>query len=191
MKRKPWHSDFVEALKQLSSGNDRATLAQLRRGLGRRFGEESRRDGWVLAQLRRIGQAQQAGDTEIDRYCLIASLFATHSDPTGRGTLGAAFRQLADRPGASKDGVERRFHSLLDSDLDDLPERLRYAVSLFESKGVAIDWAQLLSDLGIWGSEWRTVQRNWSRDFWTSGNSTEEPDGSASSAPPMSERAAT
>lgn len=179
---RPWQTDFAESLAQLEKTKDRATLAQLRRGRGKAFGEEPRRDGWVLSQLRRLGRANFTDEWEVNRCCLIASLFAEHSAPRGYGTLGAAFRRMAGPPGDSNEAVERRFHALLDSDLEDLPERLRYAVSLLKSKEVPINWAQLLADVTNWDWPSRAVQKAWSRDFWAPRKSDDADDSDATPA---------
>lgn len=161
-----WQADFVGHLAQLVKDKDRATLAQLRRGLAKDFGQESRRDGWVLSQLRRMGRANFTDEWEVNRCCQIASLFAEHPVACHYGTLGTSFREMANQPGANEESIERRFHALLDSDYEDLPDRLRHAVSLLKAKNVAVNWAQLLTDLGKWTLEWRPVHKDWSRDFW-------------------------
>ena len=91
------------------------------------------------------------------------------------GTLGGSFKELADaerrRGGKSPrepvPNVERRFAVLLDSHAEDLPERLRHAMSLLKAQDVPIDWTQLLDDLLRWDWPERLVQRSWARDYWT------------------------
>ena len=161
MTQSNWQTDFVSALQTLAQNSDRGTLAKLRRGLGKDFGCASERDAWVLRHVPVF-----LSDFEVDNVCLVASLFASHSQPHGKETFGAAFRRLADDGGA--DSIERRFHVLLESDAEDLPDRLRHAVSLLKSKDIPIDWLQLLNDVCWWGGERRSVQRRWSRDFWAS-----------------------
>jgi CRISPR system Cascade subunit CasB len=185
-----WQTDFAEALAQLEKTGNRATLAQLRRGRGKAFGQEPRRDGWVLSQLRRLGRANFTDEWEVNRCCLVASLFAEHSASRGYGTLGAAFRRMANQPGASEESIERRFHALLDSDREDLPERLRYAVSLLKSKEVAVNWAQLLADVTNWGWPSRSVQKAWSRDFWAPRKSSATNDSDETPATDVSDVAA-
>ena len=155
-----WQTNFIAALNALERDDDRGTLAKLRRGLGKEFGLAPQRDGWVLVHL-----PPSLNDFQVDNACLIASLFARHSEPGGQGTLGAAFCRLADAA-AGADSVERRFHVLLESDSEDLPDRLRHAVSLLKSKDIAINWLQLLGDVLWWNTERHHVQRRWSRDFW-------------------------
>lgn len=167
---KEWQTKFVNALSKLATDGNRAILAQLRRGRGKAFGHDARRDSWVLSELRRVGFLRQDQHDDQDRgieaCCLIASLFAEHPKNTQRATLGSSFHQMATLPGASEDAVERRFHPLLDSDSEDLSDRLRQAISLLKSKDISINWAQLLADVLNWNWPSRSVQKAWARDFW-------------------------
>lgn len=175
---KEWQIKFVSALTKLATDANRAVLAQLRRGRGKAFGHDARRDSWVLSELRRIGFLRQDRDGDQDRAiescCQIASLFAEHPRNTQRATLGASFRQMATLPGASEEAVERRFHPLLDSDSEDFSDRLRHAISLLKSKDISINWAQLLADVLNWNWPSRTVQKAWARDFWAAPPSEEK-----------------
>lgn len=177
-----WVKPFVASLARLlgSENRDRdsATLAKLRRGLTRKAAD---RDIWVYSHL--WGAAPQHEEWA----ALIASLFALwHQGGDGMhrqaasGSLGVAFRQLRERQPESE-SVARRFAVLLDSHPDDLPIRLRHAVSLLRSYGVAIDWVQLLGDLLHWNAERRPVQRRWAREFWA-GRATPEPTADAPDA---------
>jgi CRISPR type I-E-associated protein CasB/Cse2 len=94
----------------------------------------------------------------------VAGLFALHPQQSADVSLGLAFRRLRNRGGS--DSVERRFTSLLDCHRDDLPERLRGAVTLFRSKEIGLDWQLLLVAWRCWESGSRWVQRRWARDYW-------------------------
>lgn len=161
-----WEERFVGYLLDLARREDRGTLAKLRRGLGKEAGFAPNRDGWVIARL-----PQQQLEWGLDAHCLIASLFALHPEPEGKGSLGASFHSLQERTGG--EGVERRFVVLLDSDVEDLPGRLRHTVSLLKAKEIPIDWALLLRHLQHWDHPTRWVQKVWARDFWA-GRETEE-----------------
>ena len=168
-----WITPFIASLERLVSANrDNATLAKLRRGLSDHAAE---RDIWVYQHLHGASPRQE------EPAALVGSLFALWHQG-GRGyesnpprSLGGSFKALADterrhaglKPGDSIPNVERRFAVLLDSHPDDLPVRLRHAVSLLRSKDVPIDWSQLLRDRLAWKRENRPVQRRWARDFWT------------------------
>ncbi|QDU60456.1 CRISPR-associated protein Cse2 [Planctomycetes bacterium Pan216] len=160
MKRQTWRDELVESLQRIESEKDRATLARLRRGVGKPFGTLAERDAWVIRRT-----PSTLSDRDLDVACIIASLFASHSKPGGTGTLGAAFRQLARQD--DSDGPERRFTTLLNADAEDLPGRLRHAISLLRSKDIAVDWIQVAKDLFNWSHPDRFVQRQWARDFWS------------------------
>lgn len=155
---------FVEQLAKLESEEDRATLSLLRRGLGKPLGFVTERDGWVIRQLPDLTHR------ELTIYALIASLFAQHSTAGGSGSFGEAFRELARicpaPDGGPNPSVEKRFVALLNSNSEELGDRLRHAVSLLKTNNIAIDWRCLLHDALRWDSSRRWVQVNWSRDFW-------------------------
>ena len=156
----PDHADrFVAHLQRLHAADDRAALARLRRGLGKNPGTVVETHGLVQPWLPR-----GLPPWHEDACYLIAGLFAAHSEPGGRGSLGEAFRRLAEDRGG--DSTEKRFVALLNCHAEELPTHLRHAVSLLASGGVPIDWARLLRDVQGWGHPARWVQRDWSRDFW-------------------------
>ena len=66
--------------------------------------------------------------------------------------------------------TERRFLTLLDSDPDQLPYRLRQIVLLITrgQNGIKthLDWAQLLRDLRFWNSSTGSVRRRWAKEFF-------------------------
>ena len=156
---------FVAYLQGLAQSNDRAALADLRRGLGRPPGDEPAMHRYVASWA---GQARPrwAGDV----YYLVAALFAHHPLPwnqdAGASNLGTSFARLRDSGDMSSEAVERRFTNLLGVDAEDLHLHLRHAVSLLKSKDVPVDWRQLLDDLRRWGHEDRWVQRRWAQAFW-------------------------
>jgi CRISPR system Cascade subunit CasB len=65
-------------------------------------------------------------------------------------------------------GLDRRVEILLDSDLTQLPFRLRQAVHYLSSKRVAVNWQQLLQDLLRWSHASRIVQKSWARSYFGS-----------------------
>jgi CRISPR system Cascade subunit CasB len=159
-----WIRPFITELERLlgSDQNRReaGTLAKLRGGLTEHPGE---RDVWVYAHL---GGARP--DQE-DSAALVASLFALWHQG-GRGqtrsadSFGGSYGRLRLLSGS--ESTEKRFAALIDSHPDDLPARLRHAVTLLRSKDIPIDWERLLGDLLSWEAEKRPVQRRWARDFW-------------------------
>lgn len=156
---------FAAFLRGLADTNDRAALANLRRGLGRPPGEEPAMHRhvapWAGSERSRWAE---------DVYYLVAALFALHpaswDRQAGPSNLGASFARLRDAESNSPEGVERRFTNLLGVDAEDLHLHLRHAVSLLKSKDIPVDWARLLNDLRWWIHEDRWVQRRWARAFW-------------------------
>jgi len=143
---------FLEGLR-----NDRAAMARLRRGLGKSGGTPE------MCRFVAPFLPNDANAYVIDRYFLIASLFALHPESAGRGSsMGKVFRAMM----AASPSVERRFENLLNVDAKDLGGHLRQAVSLAKSKGVWVDFHQLFNDIWHWNYPGRSVQMRWAREFW-------------------------
>lgn len=150
-------SPFVKSLEKLYHEKDRAALAKLRRGLGKKEGTPEMYR-YVVPYL-----LQEPKQSVIERYFLIASLFASHPEPAVRGiSMGKVFRAMTE----GSTSVEKRFENLLSVDVEDLSAYLRQAVSLAKSKKVRIDFHRLLEDLEKWHYSDRRVQRQWALDFW-------------------------
>lgn len=142
----------------------RAELAHLRRGVGKPAVETLGRLGWIFAEV---------AERNVETTVLVAGLFAIHSAPGGKGTLGKALGTYKWQTGADE-STDKRFAHLIDSGLEDLPERLRHVVRLLKSKDVPVDWFRLTEDLLDWDRENRSVQWNWSRDYWRNFSATED-----------------
>lgn len=161
-----WVRPFVAELQKLlgadSTRQDAGVLAKLRRGLGEHTGQ---RDIWVYAHLRGASPEHE------EPAALIASLFALWHQAGRRqaqrapDSFGGSFGRL--RMATASESVERRFAALIDSHPDDLPTKLRHAVTLMRSREISVNWEQLLRDLIEWRAEKRPVQRRWARHYWT------------------------
>lgn len=148
---------FVASLERLYRENDRAALAKLRRGLGKKGGTPEMYR-YVVPYLPR-----ETKPSVIERYFLIASLFASHPEPAHRSaSIGKSFRTMKQE----SPSVEKRFETLLSANIEDIGGHLRQAVSLAKSKNVPIDFHRLFEDLGKWHYSDRRVQRQWALDFW-------------------------
>ena len=148
-------SSFVKFLEELK--DDRAALAKLRRGLGKK--------GGTSEMCRYVARfvPNDAKPYITERYFLIAALFALYPESAGRGaSMGKVFRVMA----AASPSVEKRFENLLSVDADDLRGHLRQAVSLAKSKGVPVNFHQLFHDIRYWNHPERDVQMRWAREFW-------------------------
>ncbi len=62
--------------------------------------------------------------------------------------------------------LELRFRALLDSDDDQLPDRLRRLVTYLRSKNLGLNYQRLLDDLLWWDHPDKRVQRRWARAFY-------------------------
>lgn len=160
----------VGYLKNLAARQDRAALAHLRRGLGRKPGESMEMYPYVG---RFIGERT---DVSHDRAVfLISALFADYSNAAQNvGDLGRSVRQLAKDTGS--DSIERRFVALLDAEADDLHYYLRQMVGLLKANEIPLNWNALFNDIRYWGNPNRGVQRKWARSFWGSAETNKRPD---------------
>jgi CRISPR system Cascade subunit CasB len=140
--------------------DDRGVLAALRRGLGQPPGTVTDMYPYVVPWL-----PQNVLPRQESVYFMIAALFALHPQEGGAGNMGDQFRKAC---GSQDDttAIDRRFTVLLSAHPDDLPFFLRQAVSFLASKGIPIQWAQLMRDVDNWGHSDRWVQQHWARRFW-------------------------
>jgi CRISPR system Cascade subunit CasB len=150
---------LIQHLMDLARREDRAALAALRRGLGKP-------PGTVPETFPHVTPYIPSSDNTPHRewpYYLVGSLFALHPETGAKGDLGWTCRQLGEHPSA-----EARFRTLLASNQDELPDRLRQIVSLARSapRRTPIDWALLLKHLRYWTHPDGWVQRQWARSYW-------------------------
>ena len=148
---------FFETLSRRSDA-DNAVIATLRRSLRSDPGTDARAMRLIEPLL-----PPQITKQKRQSVYLVAGLWALVNRRTNAKPqpLAAAMKSIADNS-----SIQSRFERLLDSDLDELPYRLRQAVTLIASKNVAIDWPQLLSDLHGWNWSSHSVQENWAKQFW-------------------------
>src|SRR5262245_21726574 len=99
---KPLREEFIIFLEELFDKEDRAALATLRRGLGKRLGEEMgvyRYIGWCADKFKSKWQEEA--------YYLIATLFGLYPSESWRSSdgdnnrtnLGASLRRLKEQMG--------------------------------------------------------------------------------------------
>ena len=113
-------------------------------------------------------------DAALDNAVLAAGLFAWVKGDcrqTDNVNFGAAFG--AGLTQDEKQQREKRFIDLLDTDREELPYKLRQAITLIGRDGVGLDWVRLIQDLDRWGGPNRRVQQDWARGFWSAAETEE------------------
>jgi CRISPR system Cascade subunit CasB len=165
-----WDEDLIQRLTELAKPENpnRAVLAHLRRGLAHhRRGVDATLDytlgrvGWLF---RRVPESRE--DKLLRSAVCAAGLFAWvkgDCSHVGNVNFGTAFGTGLNQD--QKQQRERRFIDLLDTDADELPYKLRQAITLIV--GVGLDWVRLIWDLVRWSNEDRPVQKDWARGFWS------------------------
>ncbi len=154
----PEDDRLIRYLKGLEKRQDRAALANLRRGLGKTPKS-------VMEMYPYLGQflyndSKRNYETAV---FIVAALFAYYPDAPGNaGNLGDSIRRMKD----DSDSIEKRFVALLNAEAEDLPYYLRQIVGLLKSKEIAVNWNRLFKDVKDWNSDKRYVQTAWARGFW-------------------------
>lgn len=160
-----WAGPLVHRLTELADPKNpnRAALAHLRRGLCGPPDFTLARVGWLFRAI-----PDEREDRALDSAILAAGLFAwvKGACPQNDGAnFGRAFGS-----GLSEDDKtqrEKRFTDLLDTDIEDLPYKLRQAVTLIARNNVGLDWVMLIQDLIHWNHPDRPVHKKWASGFWS------------------------
>lgn len=203
--------EFIKKLEGLARRKDedpqaRATLAKLRRGLGKTPGDTPEMYPFVQPLIWGIGKDDE------DRFYLVAALFASHqiswsaSDETSSyyRNMGESLRRFTGAKREAAKSTERRFAALLQCDRNTLPNHLHHAVALLKTAELPIDWGQLLWDIARWEEDetkgkkltpiqrdWererKPAQRSWARAFWQDAIDTEQNDPDADSDETLNE----
>ena len=102
-----------------------------------------------------------------EMYYLVAGLWAAHWKEDRAGpvlTIGKACAEYQRISGSVS--MERRFITMLDSDPEQLPYRLRQLLALLKEQSV--DFENLLTGLLRWNDDRKPTQNSWARDFYRS-----------------------
>lgn len=98
-------------------------------------------------------------------YYLVAGLWAMHwRDRDGATQSIASVCRMLYWASEQSPSIERRFITLIDSDEEQLPYRLRQMVGLL--KEYEIDFNKLSKDLLSWNHPDKFVQIRWAREFY-------------------------
>jgi len=162
-------SGFIDWLEKLNE-QDRKARAVLRRSLAFDPGQYIHAYPYVEPFVKDENKAWRR-----EMHYLVAGLWAAHWRE-GRNGLPVTLAKAAalfDREKRQKmslderrktTSTERRFITLLDADLDQLPNRLRQMTALLKEQD--IDFAALLKDIVYWSDEQKRTQNAWARDFY-------------------------
>ena len=177
----------LEQMKDLS--RQRALLAELRRGAGKRPGELPQLWGMFLWNLpeEMMGWGAEPSREEWAVYTSL-TLYALHQQGAepgknsvnagGQGLGRAAAKLVADDADARK-RIQRRLNRIaLASDLPDMLPHLRALVILLKGSGIGLDYPQLAKDLYEYQfyDGMSDVRLRWGRDFYRIEKSEEEPE---------------
>ena len=162
-------SGFINRLEGLNEKNPKLR-AVLRRSLSFEPGEYAPAYPYVEPLVK-------DGDSSWRRTALylVAGLWAAHwrqdrfGEPMSIGKACAVFdaerrRKMSQDDQETISSTEKRFVTLLDSDPDQLPHRLRQIISLLKEH--AIDFDALSKGLLHWNDERKRTQNAWARDFY-------------------------
>ena len=177
-------------LDQTSEGVCKATLAELRRGVGKAPGELPGLWKILLDTLPEEMQGRGMGPSREETAIYTAlTLFAVHQqgwDPKKepmhrRGCeLGAAVAQLVQpNDEDARERMERRFTRAATSlDMAELTHHLRGLVQMLSAQGTPVDWAQLAGQLYLYQFSDRIagVRLRWGERFYRTLNRTEKND---------------
>lgn len=147
-------AEFIDRLEQLDTGD----RARLKRNAGKTFAEARDVTSLFYRSLPYgLNQAQEG------IYFLVATLYPLVEDGS-KGDFGDSLRQA--RTDQNGKGLDRRMEILLDSDIAQLPFRLRQAIHFIRSCRKRVNWVRLLEDLLSWEHPDRFVQQRWARSYY-------------------------
>lgn len=162
-------SSFINYLEGLNQSDSRVR-ATLRRSLAFTPGEYVPAFPYVEIFLK-----SDTDDWRRKAFYLVAGLWAMHWREGRSGlplTIGKACAaldcekrgKLSQEDRRKTSNTEKRFITLIDSDTDQLPHRLRQMIALLKEQ--TIDYDVMLNDLFLWNKEQKQVQHAWARQFY-------------------------
>ncbi len=160
MSDRKWDQELVDELTRLADPDtpDRAVLAYLRRGIDHSLDYTLGRVGWLFHRV---------PDYALEDAVFAAGLFAWVKGACPQAdkvNFGAAFG--AGLTLEEKQQREKRFIDLLDTDADELPYKLRQAITLIARNNIGLDWVLFIQHIAHWSDPDRWVQKKWARGFW-------------------------
>lgn len=157
----------------------RAELARMRRGIGKRPGEDPALWGMLFEGMpeEMEGKQREPSREEWAVYTAL-TLYALHQqskdmrsenmNEPGRG-LGEAAAGLTDENGEMTEAVRRRFNATATSaDITELAWHLKEIIQLLKREGIGLDYGELARDLYSYQfpDGMSSVRLKWGRDFY-------------------------
>lgn len=164
-------------LRHRETGSGKATLANLRRGIGKAPGELPELWGIIFRDMPEELLSQYGNPSPAEWAIYIAlTMFALHQQGTAEPvhtekiSLGRAYGKLRkEQTEDEEERLLRRFNQVVTaSDLPELSHYLRGMIQLLRTDGIGLDYAQLASDLYLYQSPQTRmrVQMKWGQDFY-------------------------
>lgn len=175
----------------------RALLAKLRRGVGRKPGDMPELWAILLDGLPESMQSKQIAEPSREEWAVYTALtvYALHQqghevkvEPMHHEgcSLGTAAKQLAERlPGDSQDNLERvarRFNLVATAaSMEEMVHYLRAFVQLLRANGVALDYVMLADDLYRYQFDdlAPNVRLRWGEDYYAGSTENKEDENNA------------
>ena len=202
----------INRLETLYNERDRGALATLRRGLFDPLDspELFQVVGPVIDEdLRRVEAERKVSpwlrERHTDARLIASALFGHYIQPfvaarnrprtdvfsrywRGMGASARLLRNAIESDGrAGAESLDQRVTALINSHVDDLPNRLRHLVHLMRSHAVPVAFRQLVSDLVQWSQDPQPVRRRWARTYWQPRPTAQEADEDASARSSMAD----
>lgn len=169
-------TDFIDQLKEWGkreTGEQRATIAELRRGLQ----EFPHLAPYMHRHLAPFTVYKKGWEKQT--YYLVAALFARYHSGSKEPiysdkrweNMGTYFAIVVQQEQDASDSIERRFNALLTAHPQDLHYHLRQAIAFLQGKTevtIPINWEGLLWDIHNWDDDDKRpkVQEAWATSFW-------------------------
>jgi CRISPR system Cascade subunit CasB len=139
---------------------DSGAKAELKRALS---GEERHLRNTYSLVLPYLGDVKE---WQQDMWILVAALAAYYPQEVKLEQRDFGFSCRRIDPSNDSGGADRRFRALLDTSLTDIRSPLTNLVRQMKSKGIRVDYPQLLIDLLQWDHPNQYIQDRWARTFW-------------------------
>lgn len=175
-------SERIRKLTFGDEGKNKAMLANLRHGAGKKPGEDPKTWGILFSDLpeQMLGVYGEPSEAEWAIYIAL-TLYAihqqgndphTHSVSVEKISLGTAANSLVAKEGGDEDTRERirkRFLQVaMATDIQSLAYYLRSFIQLLKAKDIGLDYPMLAKDLYLYQNPnaMQTVRLGWGQDFY-------------------------